>query len=78
MKSFYSYTLTELEDLFLKLGYKKFNASQVYDWVYKKLTLDYDLMSNISKDLREYLKLNLSLDLPKIIIKEDVVHKVDY
>ncbi len=71
MKSFYSYTLTELEDLFLKLGYKKFNASQVYDWVYKKLTLDYDLMSNISKDLREYLKLNLSLDLPKIIIKEE-------
>ncbi len=71
MNSFYSYTISELEDLFINLGYKKFNASQVYDWVYKKLELNFSNMSNISKDLRAYLESNLSLDLPKIIVKEE-------
>ena len=71
MNSFYSYTISELEDLFINLGYKKFNASQVYDWVYKKLKLNFSNMSNISKDLRAYLESNLSLDLPKIIVKEE-------
>lgn len=71
MNSLYSFTISELEDLFLSLGYKKFNAGQVYDWVYKKLVLDFSLMSNISKDLKTYLENNLSLELPNIIVKEE-------
>ena len=70
MDSIFNYTLEELEIKFTQNNFKKFNAHQVYDWIYKKETLDYNLMSNISKDLKQYLKDNYSLSLPKIIIKE--------
>jgi len=70
MNSFYGYSLSSLEDLLVEEGFKKFNASQIYDWIYKKMNLDFDSMSNISKPLKEFLTNNMSLELPKIIIKE--------
>ena len=36
MNSIYNYTIKELEDLLLTLNFKKFGASQLYDWIYKK------------------------------------------
>ena len=70
MKYLFDYSLEELENLLVDGGYKKFSASQIFDWVYKKLTLDFDSMSNISKELREYLKKEMSLELPTITKKE--------
>ena len=70
MKLFFEYSLVELEDYLVNNGFKKFNGSQIFDWVYKKLTLDFNLMSNISKELREHLIENMSLDLPTITKKE--------
>ena len=70
MKSFYDFSLQELESFLLEKNYKKFSASQIYDWVYKKLVLDFNEMTNVSKELREYLKTELSLELPEIVKKE--------
>ena len=66
MKNIFDYTLEELEKLFVEVGFKKYNASQVFDWVYKKGVLDFSLMSNISKNLKSFLIDNYSLDLLKI------------
>ncbi len=66
MKNIFDYTLEELEKLFVAVGFKKYNASQVFDWVYKKGVLDFSLMSNISKNLKSFLIDNYSLDLLKI------------
>ena len=70
MKSLFDYSLEELESFLLESGYKKFSASQIFDWVYKKLVLDFDKMTNVSKELREYLKTKVSLELPLIYKKE--------
>ena len=36
MENIYNYSLTNLEKLVISLGYKKFNAGQIFDWLYKK------------------------------------------
>lgn len=61
-KSIYSFTLTELQEEFLKLGIKKFVADQVYDWIYIKMIDNFDLMTNISKSNIEILNNNFFFD----------------
>ena len=46
---------SELEDLLVGYGEKKFRASQVYDWIWKKGAENFDEMNNISKPLRDRL-----------------------
>jgi 23S rRNA m2A2503 methyltransferase len=48
--------LENLQNIFFKIGLKKFNAIQVYDWLHNKLVFDFDEFTNISKDNRELLK----------------------
>ncbi|MGB9779235.1 23S rRNA (adenine(2503)-C(2))-methyltransferase RlmN [Caldanaerobacter sp.] len=49
-------TLEEMEEFFEKLGESKFRAKQLYKWIYEKRVKDFDLMTDISKDLRAKLK----------------------
>lgn len=58
MENIYENTLSELESIFVKDGFKKFNARQVYEWLYKKKENDFSLFSNISKSMRIYLQNN--------------------
>lgn len=51
-----SMTFEELSDEFVNLGFPKFRAKQIYEWLHKHLAADYDEMSNIPKNLREDLK----------------------
>jgi len=46
----------ELEIELYKLGGKKFNAKQIFDWVYKKRAGSFEIMSNLNKSFREKLK----------------------
>ncbi|MFN8295471.1 MAG: 23S rRNA (adenine(2503)-C(2))-methyltransferase RlmN [Chitinophagales bacterium] len=39
-----------------QLGEKPFRAKQIYEWLWKKSAVDFDEMSNLSKELREKLK----------------------
>ena len=36
MHNIYNYSLEELEEYLESINGKKFNASQIYDWLYKK------------------------------------------
>ena len=47
MKSIYDVTRKQLENYFLSIGEKKFKATQVFDWLYKKRVNSFDDMSNI-------------------------------
>ena len=72
-QSFYNFTLDELENFCVANGAKKFNAKQIYDWVYKKHVKDFNLMSNLSKTTISILNEKLSLDvfdLEKILIDD--------
>ena len=55
-----NYTLEELESHLVDLGYKKFNARQLFEWMYKKKVTSFEEMTNISKKLRQYLSDELS------------------
>ena len=50
--------LLELEEIiqtFEDLGEKKFRAKQVFEWLWKKGVIDFDSMTNLSKELRDKL-----------------------
>jgi len=56
MRDLCQYTLEELELRFIAKGFKKFNARQVYEWLYKKKAANLSEMTNISKGMRAYLE----------------------
>ena len=71
MRNIYDFTLSELEDYFLGLGEKRFRATQVYDFIYKKRIDTVDKMSNISKGIKEHLKDNFSFEKIRLVVKQE-------
>lgn len=66
MINLYDYSLPKLEELVLSLGEKKFRATQLFKWIYKRNVSNFDEMSDISKTFREKLKSDFCLQKPKI------------
>ena len=66
----YDLTFKELENYFLENNEKKFRASQVFEWLYKKKVTSFSEMSNLSKDLIEKLSNDFTIDRP-IVVKEE-------
>lgn len=62
--------LLELEDILVKNGFKKFNASQITDWIYKKNVYDFEKMTNLSKNLISFLSSNFKIEFLNIIKEE--------
>ena len=71
MQSIYSITKKKLEEYFTNKGDKKFRATQVFEWVYRKGASSFDEMSNISKDVIEELKNDFYFNNLKIIRKQE-------
>jgi 23S rRNA (adenine2503-C2)-methyltransferase len=53
-------SLSELEQYFDTLGEKKFRARQVYEWLWQKHAPHFEAMTNLSKELRQFLTDNFS------------------
>jgi 23S rRNA (adenine2503-C2)-methyltransferase len=66
MKNILNYTKKELMYILINNGFKKFNSTQLFQWIYKKRITDFDEMSNLSKPLRAYLKENFRIEHPTI------------
>ena len=62
MKDLKSLNLEQLTEEMLSIGEKKFRAKQIYSWIHEKLADSFDEMTNLSKDLREKLKTNYTLN----------------
>ena len=62
MKDLKSLNLEQLTEELLSVGEKKFRAKQIYSWIHEKLVDSFDEMTNLSKDLREKLKANYTLN----------------
>jgi len=56
-----SLSLDELSEFFISHGEKAFRAQQVYEWLWKKHVRNFDEMTNISKELRAFLKDKFSI-----------------
>ncbi|MDD6272002.1 MAG: 23S rRNA (adenine(2503)-C(2))-methyltransferase RlmN [bacterium] len=68
--NFYDFTQEELENYLIENGFKKYNATQIIQWVYEHNVTDFSMMSNLSKKLIEFLNKNMFFKLPKLVIAE--------
>jgi len=59
-----------LIDFFAGMGEKPFRATQLLKWIYQEEVKDFDLMSNLSKPLRAYLKENTCIRAPEIAVEQ--------
>ena len=59
-------TLAQLEQFFLEMGEKKYRAAQVVKWIHQRGVSDIDAMSDISKVLRDKVKLVATIMAPEI------------
>ena len=69
-QSLYGYTLSQLQDLMLRLNLKKYNGEQVLRWLYQSQVKSIDEMTNLSLNVREVLNEKYEIYLPKIIKKQ--------
>ena len=61
-KDIKSLNLEQLTEELLAIGEKRFRAKQIYSWIHEKLVDSFDEMTNLSKDLREKLNQNYTLN----------------
>lgn len=71
MSSIYNLTYDELLNYLLDLGYKKFTADQIFDWLYKKRVSSFDEMTNLKKELITKLKEDFTIGLLELVKKEE-------
>ena len=61
----------ELERWVRQQGWKKFRAKQLAKWIYNKKAGSYDEMTDLSKEIRNYLKENTKLNALELITYEE-------
>lgn len=59
-----------LEAFFREIGEKPFRAAQVLQWIHQRGVADFAGMTNLSKALRESLRLRSEIRAPKIVIAQ--------
>lgn len=62
---------SELTDILVGMGEKKFRAKQVYEWLWQKSARTFEEMTNLSKDLRGKLSENFAINA----VTEDKVQR---
>lgn len=67
MQDFCDLSPSELTALLAEQGGKDFQARQLIDWVYHKQILEWDAMTNLSKDLRHNLSKLLKLKVLELV-----------
>lgn len=71
MTSIFDITKEELESYFIDKGEKKFKATQVFEWIYRKEVYNFDEMSNLKKETIEMLKNDFYFDELKLVTKQE-------
>ena len=70
MYSIYDFSKEKLENFFLENNEKKFKATQIYEWLYKKRVNSFDEMTNVSKNTISLLKEKFSIQKLKLITSQ--------
>ncbi|AIM35504.1 50S rRNA methyltransferase [Sphingobacterium sp. ML3W] len=61
-----SLSIDQIKEKLTEMGEQGFRAKQIYEWIWVKSCIDFDLMSNLSKPLREKLKENFVIRAVKV------------
>lgn len=70
MNNIFNLPFENLENYFESINEKKYRATQLYDYLYKKRTYNLDSMTNISKELRDKLSKEFDFSFIEIIKKQ--------
>src|SRR3989338_8949228 len=62
-----NFTPEELKKKFTEMSFESFRADQALGWIYEKGVYDFDRMTNLSVELREKLKKDLSVGMPEVV-----------
>lgn len=68
-------SIKEIEDIFLKEGYQKFRAKQVYRQIHVNKINDFSMMTDLSKEMREKLAANFTF--PKMELVKEFASEID-
>ena len=71
MKNIFNITFDDLETYFISNNDKKFRATQLYDFLYKKRIYELESMSNIPNSTKEILKKDFDFSFIKMIKKQE-------
>ena len=71
MKSIFSITRSKLEEYFISIGEKKFKATQVFEWIYRKDVRSFDDMTNLSKETISKLKEDFEFNSLELVTKQE-------
>ncbi len=78
-KSIYGLTFDDLTTWFTEQGQKKFRATQVWEWLYRKRITSFDEMSNVPKESIQLLNDNFVLNtLEEQIVQESADGTIKY
>jgi 23S rRNA (adenine2503-C2)-methyltransferase len=66
MQNIVGFPEEEIKEFIVELGEKPFRASQILTWIYHHKARGFDVMTNLSKDLRARLSENFLYSLPPI------------
>ena len=78
MKNIYGITLEELENYFILKNDKKFKATQVFDWVYKKRINSFNDMRNVSKETINTMNNDFYIEKLEIVDKKEDIDVSKY
>ena len=66
MRNIYDLTIDQLADEMEALDQKRYRATQLFSWIYKKRVTSFEAMSDVAKPFREILKERYYFYLPEI------------
>lgn len=77
MKNIYNYSIEDLEEYFLSIGEKKYKATQLYSWIYKKRIKSFSEITDMKKTIVERLNEEYSINELKVlkVEKDNLVNK---
>lgn len=78
MNNIYGLTLEQLRTNIINLGYKKFVADQLFNWLYKKRINDYSLITNLKQEILTEISRLYSIEKLKIIERQEDKGVVKY
>ena len=71
MKNIFSIPKQQLEEYFININDKKFRATQIYEFLYKKRIYDVNNMNNIGKNIKEKLLEDFDFSFIKLKLKQE-------
>ena len=78
MKNIYGITYNELENYFININDKKYRATQLYEFLYKKKITDLTQMHNIPNKIKEKLLEDFDFSFIKLVLKQEDVNVKKY